>query len=64
MNESMQSAAVLVFIFPFTRSVFSQTGTNHVLSVSPEILTLKVVICMNVYLHDIYMASQSQSLST
>jgi len=60
----MQSTAVLVFIFPFTHSVFSQTGMNHVLGVSPEIVSSKVVLCMSVYLHDIYIASQSQSLST
>lgn len=63
MNGSTQSAAVLVFIFPFTRSVFSQTGMNHVLRVAPEILTPEVVLRMSVCLPDIYIASQSQSLS-
>lgn len=62
MNGSTQSAAVLVLIFPFTRSVFSQTGMNHVLRVAPEILTPEVVLCMSVCFPDIYIASQIQSL--
>lgn len=61
MNESTQSAAVLVF--PFTRSLFSPTGMNRVLRVAPEILTPEVVLCMSVCLRDIYIASRSQSLS-